>query len=209
MWNRARVSELEKQGINRVQAMDVIEPSQMMGQTQQGRNYSLSPRPPLVRRIEDLGCVHDTMHARINRLIWWWNNIFNIWRKFRILASRVSKSNIAIKLALRHIGPLLFHSRAICIEECTRDAQQAMSVPLKSSKLQLVFVYLDNIVVLPCTPDEHIDYVWQTLTLLYDPCLKLELNKCKSFTNLIDYLGQVISPRPPNYRHQRLCTYVI
>lgn len=60
---------------------------------------------------------------------------------------------------------------------------------------QGAFVYLDDIVMLESTPDNHKIYVQPVLTSLNHAGATLKLRKCKSFTSGIDHLGHVIRLR--------------
>lgn len=51
--------------------------------------------------------------------------------------------------------------------------------------------YLDEIAIFLRMPDEQIDHVQQLLTLLHDAGVTWNLNDCKFFRNVIDYLGHV------------------
>lgn len=55
-------------------------------------------------------------------------------------------------------------------------------------------VYLDDIVVLLGTPEEHIDNVRRVLSLYHEADITLQLKKGKLFKNFIDYLSHVIKP---------------
>lgn len=62
-----------------------------------------------------------------------------------------------------------------------------------SKAIQIFF--LDDIMIFGKTPDQHIDNVPKVLLLQYNPRSRLKLKKCKFYTNITDYLGNVIHPR--------------
>lgn len=53
-------------------------------------------------------------------------------------------------------------------------------------------------------PDEHIDHVQPVFKVLHDKDVKLNLKKCKVFTNCIDYLRHVIRPGPLQISARRI-----
>lgn len=71
--------------------------------------------------------------------------------------------------------------------------QWAMNVILSAVKWQFALMYLEDVVVVSRNPDEHIDHVWQVLTLFQHAAVTLKL-KCESFTKCTNYIGNVIGP---------------
>lgn len=59
-----------------------------------------------------------------------------------------------------------------------RTFQRAMDIMLYSVKWWVALVYLDDIVIFPNSPFDHIDHVRQVLTLLSDAGVTLKLKKC-------------------------------
>lgn len=69
--------------------------------------------------------------------------------------------------------------------------QRTADVTLKIVKWQLTIIYLDDIVILSRTPNEHIHHVRQDLKSLHDVRVTLNLKKWEYFTVHIAYLGHV------------------
>lgn len=70
-----------------------------------------------------------------------------------------------------------------------------MNIILASAKWQFKLIDLAHVVIVSNSLDEHIDHVWQALTLLNDAGFSLKLNKCKFFKNPIECIGPIIKPK--------------
>lgn len=70
-----------------------------------------------------------------------------------------------------------------------------MDATLAFVKWQLALVYLDDIVILSKTLEKHIDHVNQKQTILQHTGVPHELKKWFSFTDTIDYIGNVVRQR--------------
>lgn len=69
-----------------------------------------------------------------------------------------------------------------------------MKVILSNVHSQIALPYLDDIVKFSKSPKEHIKHVRQVLTVLHNAGFPVKLNKCKFFSNTINYLGHGILP---------------
>lgn len=69
-----------------------------------------------------------------------------------------------------------------------------MNVILSPVKLQFALGYLNDIIMLSRTAEEHIKQICTVLSLLQRAGVKLELKKCKLSTEKIDYMRHVIRP---------------
>lgn len=67
-----------------------------------------------------------------------------------------------------------------------------MDVLLTKVKWQFTLVFIDDIIILSQSLEEHIRHFQLVLKLLHDAGLTLKLKKGKFFTVCIDYLGHVI-----------------
>lgn len=69
-----------------------------------------------------------------------------------------------------------------------------MSNAVRSMKVKwhYAFVQLSEIIIFLGMPEEHIHHIGQKSALLYEVGVKLNLEKCKCFTNPIKYLGHAI-----------------
>lgn len=85
-----------------------------------------------------------------------------------------------------------------------RTYRRAMDVLLRKVKCKLAFVHLDDIVISWRTLEEHIDHVWQVLTLLHGRGVTLSLKKCGFFTNHSEHLGRFIRPGLPKVSTQTI-----
>lgn len=93
-----------------------------------------------------------------------------------------------------HLPPrtIVVHMNSLCTQKRPGTFQRAMKDLLTKIKLQFAWVYLEDIVIFWRTPDIHIEYVRQVLTLLNDAGMKLALKKGEFFTKGIHHLGHVI-----------------
>lgn len=71
--------------------------------------------------------------------------------------------------------------------------QGTMNVILSTVKWQSALVYLGDIVVFLRTPEKHTDHLSLVLSFLHNAGVTLELEKCKFFIDINDYLGHVNS----------------
>ena len=60
--------------------------------------------------------------------------------------------------------------------------------------METCLVYIDNIIIFSKTVDEHIDHVDEILGILRTSGVTLKINKCKFFSDSVEYLGHVIRP---------------
>lgn len=73
--------------------------------------------------------------------------------------------------------------------------QRAMEIILPSGKWQSALAYLDHIVVVPKTVEQHFNHLQRVLTIVQDAGLIIKLKTCSFFAETIDYPGHVISLR--------------
>lgn len=72
--------------------------------------------------------------------------------------------------------------------------ERVMDVLVTTRKWQFDLDYLEDNVVFLRTPDKHIELVSQVLNFLSHKSVKLNLNKCVFFINLMDYPGHFMHP---------------
>ena len=72
--------------------------------------------------------------------------------------------------------------------------QRMADILLSPYRWKSCLIYLDDIIVFSNTVEEHPTHVEEVLQVLRDSGLSLKLNKCKFFTQSVDYLGHVIRP---------------
>lgn len=72
--------------------------------------------------------------------------------------------------------------------------QLAGNAILSSEKWQFTLMYLNDIIIFPKFPNEHIIHVRQVLTILKDAWVTLKFNKCQLLSDPIDYFGNVMKP---------------
>lgn len=72
--------------------------------------------------------------------------------------------------------------------------QRAIDVLLASVKCKIALVYLDDIVIFYKKLKKHVAHVKQVLMLLQKARVKLLLEKCRFFSDTIDYLRSIIRP---------------
>ena len=70
--------------------------------------------------------------------------------------------------------------------------QRLMESALGDLYLNSCLLYLDDIVVLSRTYDEHLEKLQKVFQRLEDKGLKLKLSKCKLFQRSIKYLGHIV-----------------
>lgn len=70
-----------------------------------------------------------------------------------------------------------------------------MDINLASVKWQHAPVYLDDVVVFFKTPEEHLSHVEFLLQLIDNAGMTLKLKKCVFFSDAVDYLGYVMTPK--------------
>ena len=93
-----------------------------------------------------------------------------------------------------HHGLYRFIRMPFGLKNAPATFQRAIDVILSSVKWQFALVYLDDIVIFSPKPEEHIEHVKKVLMLLQDAGVTIKLRKCFFFTDNIDYLGHVIRP---------------
>lgn len=72
--------------------------------------------------------------------------------------------------------------------------QRVIYVTLSTSRWKNALIYLDDIVIFSKFVEEHMTHLRKVLTLLATSRVTLKNNKCRFFSNTIDYLGHVIRP---------------
>ena len=70
--------------------------------------------------------------------------------------------------------------------------QRTVDMLLSGYRWRTCLVYLDDIIVLSNTAEEHVDHVREVLTVLKEAGFSLKLKKCKFFAKSVEYLGHVI-----------------
>lgn len=84
---------------------------------------------------------------------------------------------------------------AFSLQNASGTFHGTMSVILSTFKLRIALVYLNDIVMFWKNLEKHLKHVRHILTLPRDAGATLKLDKCRFFTDTIDYLGRVILPR--------------
>lgn len=69
-----------------------------------------------------------------------------------------------------------------------------MDAMLSAGKSQFAMVYMDDIVILSRSVEEHLDHIRTLLKLLSRAGVSLKLESCFFIKEHIDYLGLVIQP---------------
>ena len=72
--------------------------------------------------------------------------------------------------------------------------QRALDTILSGVRWQICLVYLDDVIVLSRTHEEHADHLDTVLSLLRTAGISLKLKKCSFFRPKVHYLEHVISP---------------
>lgn len=81
------------------------------------------------------------------------------------------------------------------LENAPSSFQRRLDVVLSAVNWQFALSYLEDIVVLSKSLDEHIEHVHSVLTLLSDADVNLKHKECCCFAETIDHLGHVIPSR--------------
>ena len=76
--------------------------------------------------------------------------------------------------------------------------QRALDIILSAVRWQSCLIYLDDVMVLSRTTEEHLRHVEEILTLLRPAGITLKLTKCSFFQPKVDYLGHVITLGKPS-----------
>ena len=71
--------------------------------------------------------------------------------------------------------------------------ERAMELIMKGLQWKTLILYLDDIIVMGSSFDEHLDRLDEVLTRLTDAGLKLKPSKCHLFRSEVAYLGHVVS----------------
>lgn len=85
---------------------------------------------------------------------------------------------------------MLFDSR-----NALSTIQHTMDVILSTVRWHFALVYLNDILIILRSPQEHIGHVRKVLKLLRNAGVTLKWKKSKFFLETIDYSGQAIRPR--------------
>ena len=72
--------------------------------------------------------------------------------------------------------------------------QRALDIILSEVRWQSCLIYLNDVIVLSRSTDEHLRHVDEILTLLRRAGITLRITKCSFFQPKVDYLGHVITP---------------
>ena len=72
--------------------------------------------------------------------------------------------------------------------------QRGLDMVLTQFKWKTCLVYLDDVIILSRTPEEHIQHVNDVLACLSASGVTLKINKCRFFTKTVEYLGHVVKP---------------
>lgn len=82
------------------------------------------------------------------------------------------------------------------IEEWARDVSESSESHTEKGQWQFAFVYLDDIVIVWPTPDEHIGHFWQVLRVSHEASVTLDLKKCEVSTNLLNTTAMFLGLLP-------------
>jgi len=72
--------------------------------------------------------------------------------------------------------------------------QRALDIILSGLKWQLCLVYLDDVIILSASAEQHVKDVDVVLTLLREARVTLNLEKCTWFSDEVEYLGHIVRP---------------
>lgn len=64
---------------------------------------------------------------------------------------------------------------------------------LRNMLNRFVFVYIDDVLIFSCSPQEHVLHVRQVLQCLLENQLFIKAEKCKFHSSTIPFLGYIIS----------------
>ena len=71
--------------------------------------------------------------------------------------------------------------------------QRTMEMTLQGLQWRTCLIYIDDIIVLGRTFEEHVQRIEQVFERIRGACLKLKLTKCYMFKKEIIFLGHVVS----------------
>lgn len=91
------------------------------------------------------------------------------------------KTASTFRHCLHHFARMLFG-----LENTIETFERIMGVIFDSVEWRFALVFLDDIVIFSKTPEEHIDHVWQVLTLVQFARNTLKLKECFLLTDIND-----------------------
>lgn len=70
--------------------------------------------------------------------------------------------------------------------------QRAVDILLSKYRLKTCLMYLNDIIVISKSQEDHIKHVGEVMCVLCDTRVTLKLNNCTFFSQSVDYLGHII-----------------
>lgn len=116
-------------------------------------------------------------------------------RKLRILPNRnrvIGPKQNRIYVSSRTVS---IHLHAFGIPIVSGTFQKTTSVILATVKWRLPLVYLDEIVIIPKAPEEHIRYIREVLAFLKNGGVRIRRKKGQLVTEPIEYYGHILLQR--------------
>jgi len=92
-----------------------------------------------------------------------------------------------------HTGHYEFEVVAFGLSGAPGTFQGAMNCTLKPCLRRCAIVFFDDILIYSKSFEEHIEHLWQVLSLLAQDHWHIKLTKCKFAQTQIAYLGHIIS----------------
>ena len=94
-----------------------------------------------------------------------------------------------------HLGLFQYKRMPFGLTNTPATFQGLMNWLFSGTERNFVFVYLDDILTVSKSMEEHLKYMEQVLRCLEEIGLKLKLQKCAFAQTSIDYLGHTLSPK--------------
>lgn len=147
--------------------------------------------PPVERSVKPV-LVPDTAHERICRLAWRCNNVLYIECVSHILEKMIYKEDqdstaFRCHHGLSHLTPMRFG-----LKNSSGMFQRVIDGLVTIARWRISVVCVEDMVRLSRTTKEHINSLWQLMTILYDVDMTVSLRQCERFINLTSLLDCVI-----------------
>lgn len=129
---------------------------------------------------------------RMHRLFKIRRNLYYPRRKLRLLSDTNGPSSPRPHkphVPLRSV-PLFTH--ALLFEERPATFQRVMNTILACLRLQVPLVYLDDVIIFSKTTADHLEHFDAVLQLLLRAGVSIRLDKCKFFSDQVEYLCHAI-----------------
>lgn len=156
------------------------------------RHALLHSRLSKIDRSGDAVLIPDTAHGRKYLLSRWCYDTFSIGWQQRILASRIFP--IWLRQHSIYVSPRWFrlYMNTFSIKNDPGTILREMNAFTHEFQVTVCPSLLERHCNALQAPHEHFHHVLQVLTLLHDAGKASNLNKCRFFTNIVDYLDYVI-----------------